>query len=124
MFITSRCVPSEPLHFWGAAHILHRAKTAPQAPLSIAAHRPQADMTAYAATRVLSLLGVGKRRPATAAFTAAAAASSGKAGPALLRAIGSSRLAPAVRQLGALHGCAVVCSAAGGANGAFVKWRS
>ena len=54
------------------------------------------------------------RRPAAtaaaAAFSSAAAASVHSTGRAVLR---SSRLGVAVRRLGALHGSAIVCSAAG-----------
>lgn len=60
-----------------------------------------------------SFLTTLTRRPATAALTAAAA-SSRAAGPATLRA---GHLAAAVRQLGGLHGAAVVCSAGGSSGG-------
>ena len=78
---------------------------------------PQIRLAMATAARALRLLSASlHRRPtAAAAFTSAAAASRGSA---VLRSSASSgRLALAAQRLGALHGAAVVCSAAG-ADGA------
>lgn len=81
---------------------------------------PAPVMAAAAAARVLALLQ-GARRPA--AFTAAAAAT-GARPAAALRSAGNARLAPLARRLGALHGAAVVCSAAGDGEPAMGRcWR-
>ena len=74
----------------------------------------QTDSAMATAARALRLLGASlHRRPtAAAAFTSAAAASR-CSGSAVLRTASGGRLAQSVQRLGALHGAAVVCSAAG-----------
>lgn len=66
------------------------------------------------AARALRLLGASlHRRPTAAAAMTSAAAASRCSGSALLRSTTGGRLAQSVQRLGALHGAAVVCSAAG-----------
>lgn len=88
-----------------------RCATGPSSSTRLFTQRPTSMATA---ARALRLLGASlHRRPtAAAAFTSAAAASR-CSGSAVLRSANCGRLAQSVQRLGALHGAAVVCSAAG-----------